>query len=507
MNTRPGDRGNMMIGYDYVVPTYTDSTYWTHELRIGSEERIAGIFDYVVGAFHSTESGVSAADRGPSFGSGAFGDPRGAPNAFSPARERYSSRTIIQGKRDHKETSFFGNLTAHLGERTELSAGGRYIIVKKNNSNQFLRGAGGFRLLPAGEGGCAPGQTPSPYYTGFCDAAIPAGPLSDISYSRNKRKPFIYSIQLSHRFSDELMAYANYGTSWRNGPSLTGVTNGGIGSDGGSGDPVLRDLIHLSPEKSKSFEVGVKATLFDGRARINIAAYRQDFDGLIYYGTSTNYLLDNGFTAPTVSRYTFTSNADARVEGVDMDFAFQITPRWDLSGGFSYADGRIRNDFIPCNDGNFDGVADNIQPTVGDFLAAGARIALCQTNRSVSQSPKWSLNAQSEYRVPLSSKADGYVRGLFTYYPENPRDNDAVTIDDYGLLNLYAGIRDVDGAWEVSLFAKNLTNTSQIISRESLQAQSDGGIANYFGTSGYYNIHYTPRRQFGLNVRYAFGSR
>lgn len=506
VNQRPGDRGNLIIGYDYVIPTYTDSTYWTHELRIGSDERIAGIFDYVVGAFHSSEQGTSTADRGPSFGRGAFGDPRGAPDAFSPARERYSSRTIIAGARDNKETSFFGNITAHLGERTELSAGGRYIILKKDSSNQFLRAPGGYSLVPVTGTGCGVGRTPSPYYAGFCDQPIAAGLLSPITYSSGKHKPFIYNVQLSHRFSDELMAYANYGTSWRNGPTLT-ITNGGIGSDGGPGDPTLRDLTFVDPEKSKSFELGLKATLFEGRGRINISAYRQDFDGLIYYGGPTNYLLDNGFTAPTVSRLNFTSNADSRVDGVDVDLSFQITPRWSMSGGFSYADGRIRDDFIPCNDGNFDGVADTIQPTVADFQAAGTRVAMCQTDRAVSQSPKWSLNLQSEYSMPLSDMADGFIRGLLTYYPDNPRDNDTVTIDDYGLLNIFTGIRDVDGGWEVSVFAKNITNTSQVISRDSLQTQSDGGITNYFGTSGYYNVRYTPRRQFGMNVRYSFGAR
>jgi iron complex outermembrane receptor protein len=506
-NQRPGDRGNLIIGYDYVIPTYTDSAYWTHELRIGSEERIAGMFDYVVGAFHSTEKGTSEADRGPSFGRGAFGDPRGAPNAFSPAVERYSSRTIIAGQRDNEETSFFGNITAHLGERTELSAGGRYIIVKKDSSSQNLRAPGGFSLVAAGGSGCGAGQTPSSYYAGFCDLPIAAGPLSAPTYLRGTHKPFIYNVQLSHRFSDELMAYANYGTSWRNGPTLTGITNGGIGSDGGAGDPTLRDLTFVEPEKSKSFELGLKATLFDGRGRFNIAAYRQDFDGLIYYGTATNYLSDNGFTAPSVARYNFTSNADARVDGVDVDLSYQFAPRWSMSGGFSYADGRIKDDFIPCNDGNFDGVADTIQPTVADFQTAGTRIAMCQSDRPVSQSPKWSLNVQSEYSLPLSDMTDGFIRGLLTYYPENPRDNDIVTIDDYGLLNIFTGIRDVDGGWEVSVFAKNITNTSQITSRDSLQTQSDGGIGNYFGASGYYAVRYTPRRQFGMNVRYSFGAR
>ncbi|CAN7541680.1 TonB-dependent receptor [Phenylobacterium sp. LjRoot219] len=506
-SSAPGDEGNQILGYDFDVLNDTESTYWTHELRIASDQRIAEIFDYVAGVFYSKTSGAVWNDRGPSFGRGAFGSPLGAPNAFAPANERYSSHTIITRDRGLKETSFFASVTAHLDERTELTGGGRYIEAKKDNTTQFLRGAGGFSLSAAGAGGCAANQTPSTFHPGFCDTSVAAGPLGAAQVENGKRTPFIYNLQLSHRFSNDLMAYANLGTSWRDGPAVVGITNGGTGSDGGPGDPVLRDLMELDPEKSKSYEIGLKANFLDRRGQVNLALYRQKFNGLIYRGLPTYYLSDNGFTAPSVSTFQFTSNADAKVKGVDLDASFQATSRWRINGAVSYADGKIDNDFIPCNDGNFDGVPDAIVPTVAGFQAAGERIALCRSNRSVSQSPKWNLSLQSEYLFPISDRVDGYVRGLFTYYPDNPRDNETFTIDAYGLLNLYAGVRDAGGGWEVAVFAKNVTKTSQVISQESLQVQSQGGLGNYFGPTGYYNVRYTPPRQVGLNVRYAFGSR
>jgi hypothetical protein len=38
------------------------------------------------------------------------------------------------------------------------------------------------------------------------------------------------------------------------------------------------------------------------------------------------------------------------------------------------------------------------------------------------------------------------------------------------------------------------------------QVQSTGGLRTFFGESGYYTVTQTPRREYGINVRYAFGS-
>jgi iron complex outermembrane receptor protein len=211
-----------------------------------------------------------------------------------------------------------------------------------------------------------------------------------------------------------------------------------------------------------------------------------------------------------VATSNLTANADAVIEGFDIDTAFQVTPNWSISAALSYADGRIDNDRVPCRDANFDGVADAGSPTVAAFRAAGTALAFCQSNGSVSQNPLWNATIQTEYVRPVRDGVDGFVRGLFTYYPENPRQTAAFAIDPYSLLNLYAGVRSSDGAWEVSVFAKNALKTDEILD-QGVDPLLTGAVQTFFGpqtgASGYTTSRFTAPREIGVTMRYAFGSR
>ncbi|MGH1560406.1 hypothetical protein ACRAWD_27575 [Caulobacter segnis] len=57
----------------------------------------------------------------------------------------------------------------------------------------------------------------------------------------------------------------------------------------------------------------------------------------------------------------------------------QITPNWSISGGVSYADGKIDNDTVPCRDSNFDGIPDTGTPTFNDFRSRNIHIATCKS--------------------------------------------------------------------------------------------------------------------------------
>jgi iron complex outermembrane receptor protein len=121
----------------------------------------------------------------------------------------------------------------------------------------------------------------------------------------------------------------------------------------------------------------------------------------------------------------------------------------------------------------------------------------------------------------VADRVDGFVRGLFTYYPENKnRMEPDFTVPSYGLLNLYAGVRSQDGAWEVSLFAKNALANNTLLDKSPVPQAINNlfnaaviGLVNspttgFFPTSsGYYATQMTPEREVGVNVRYAFGSR
>jgi iron complex outermembrane receptor protein len=439
------DRGNLIPGVELYNLAYSPQERTSHEIRLASEPAPGRFLDYTVGAFYNWISTDSTANQ-PNLLPGYFG---ATPTA--PVDPRFQGNLSIVSPSRYEETSFFGSVTGHFGEDTELTVGGRQIIARytrRTDLNLLL----GDRLL----------------------ANIPAAGKHSLD------RPFIYNISLSHRFNRDFMVYANHGTSWRYGPAVIGITNAGQ-------DPTLTALENPGNETSRSYEVGFKSTLLDGRARLNVALFRQTFKNLIIRTEPISYLANNGVTV-SPSLFNFTLGVPATIEGFDIDTAFQITPEWNATLAVSYADGRIDNGFVPCN-----------AP-----IPTGQAVAVCQSNGSTSRDPLWNLTITSEYARPVANNIDGFVRGLFNYYPENNRRSTALVIDDYSLLNVYAGVRSQDGAWEVSLFAKNAFKTDEVT---SLDANAYTVSGNPFGSSGYFGTTYTPRREVGVNVRYAFGSR
>lgn len=523
----PQDVANVLPGVEYFQETETPARETSHELRLSSDERIADIFDYTVGVFYDKETSHPTVLGVARFLTGAFGPP-GAPVVQDPL-QRYTLRNAIQIDPSATEKSVFGNVTAHITENTELSAGGRFINFKRHD--RFTLGLlGGFNALnnptasapPAFRRTCEQlgalspqlqGAVTSPVYAGVCDLPIPSSTLQSVDRT-DKFTPFLYNFSLSHKFSPDFMVYGNVGTAFRSAGPQIGITSvlTCCMQAGGPNLGTMEDLVFHGQEDSTTYEIGFKSSFFDRRARLNVSLFRQKFDNYFFLTQPTRYLSVTNpanLATATVSSSEFTADADAKVKGIDVEAGFQITPRWSIDLGYSWSKAKLDNALIPCNDGNFDGVVDTIVPTTTDFVNAGTLVARCRSNEAISRTPSWNLTAQSEYAAPVSSDMDGFIRGNFVYYPNNPNSSQGVVIDNYSLLNMYTGIRSADNSWELSLFANNILNTKQILSINPVAPVSSGGVAAVFNrpASGYQQIAYTPRREFGLLVRYAFGSR
>lgn len=502
---QPLDRGNLLPGSELFQNRPNQSPQRTHELRLSSTERLWDRFDYTVGAFWSKTNIYSTFTVPGDFMPGAFGSPFAAPDPLA-FDSRYLLETATSLSEEARETSFFASLTWHISDRTELTVGGRQIRYKGESVVDVALGSALAALPPAvlQLPSCAAVGLSSTY-PGTCDVpsqmlGVIPGPFMTIDYPDSDESPFVYNASLSHRFSDDLMAYVSVGSAWRRGLDVSAEVNNA------TNNPVLADMSVIDPEKSRSFEVGLKSSFLNGRGRLDVAVFRQEFDGLVFRTQPAPYISDNGLAAPTISNRTWTVNADAIVEGVDLTAAFALTPQWSLSLAVSYADGRVDNDAIPCRDSDFDGRPDTGAVTVADF-PEGQVIALCKSRDSVSRSPKWNANVQSEYFMPLASGMEGYLRGLLNYYPSNSRQSAGFTVDSYSLLNVYVGVRDQLGAWDVSLFVKNALDTGETLSYTFEPVQSSGAVETNFGPSGYHSTSYTAPREVGVSFRYAFGAR
>jgi iron complex outermembrane receptor protein len=107
----------------------------------------------------------------------------------------------------------------------------------------------------------------------------------------------------------------------------------------------------------------------------------------------------------------------------------------------------------------------------------------------------------------------GFVRGLLNINGDS-RNIPTNAVDDvpaYALLNLYAGVRDADGRWEVTAYGKNIFNTFRVLSREAgaaaINVRDTLAASTTSQNSNYRLITTTAPREFGLTAKFSFGSR
>jgi len=459
--------------YQAGLGTFVHSSSKTHEIRLSSDERIAGIFDYVAGYLWSKTSNPTDLTSDTLVW---FGPPQ--PNLSNLLAEVV---TPIFRLAETKERSIFGNITAHITDATEFSGGIRYIKFEDSGALAV---------------GCVTCISPPTVVAQDLDATI-------------------YSASLKHRFNENVMAYASFGTSWRAG----GSTNATLLRDFQI-TPFLQGLLIPDPEESESFEVGVKTDLFDRRLRLNVSAYHQTFDNFQYFQRSLFVAGSSLDGAPRVEQTTgLAVGVPAKVTGVEADIQFQASDRWSLGAVASYAKSKVKNGSVPCNDfydadGNVgsDGVPDSQTPTFADIMAAtdGNGVAFCQFNGRAGLAAPFTASVQSEYNHPISSNIDGYVRGLVSYFGKSQNDplNVIDDISSYALVNLFAGVRDPDGGWEVGGYVKNVFDTGRILIREAnpntVEIRSPAPITM---SSAYRTVSYTAPREFGITARVSFGSR
>jgi iron complex outermembrane recepter protein len=490
----------------------------SHELIFSSTGEDQFI-DYTIGAWYQkTKTGTTFAQA--SALAGAFGDPY-FPSGTGAVNPAYLLPVDGSIPSKGKNKAVFANLTFHVTDSTQLSVGVRYLedsSVRTETINTgaaliavplapnfglgSLPGVPAVFLLPADTffpgqpAGCpglalvSPDFTGTETYPGSCDLALTPNSVSQDGGSSERQ--FVYNASLSHDFSEDVMAYVSFGHSFRPAGVTVGITSA-----------VTPDLISGESETSNSYELGFKSQWMDRRLRFNAAIYHQDFENFIGRFEDVPYnagssVQSGGFTYP----------GDAKVDGAEIELDYRVSDDWSVALSASVSDGKFDNARVPCRDSDFDGVPDNgIDPTLADFAAnaPGQSVFYCVVNDSISTLPPWSMTLQSEYNFPIRT-AQGYVRGLFTYYGENDNLGPAYVAESYGLLNLYVGARSDEAGWDISLWAKNVFDEETILNRgrfATFAGRLPDGVTPSFST-GYRSISYTRPREVGVTLRYAF---
>ncbi len=480
------DVGNALLNYSSPQSVNTDFEVTTAELRLESTggER----FDYTLGLWYSdteTETRVSQLNEG----LGAFGIP--SDGTRSPVDD-YIAEVSVYVPTDAENLAIFGHVDFHLTDRLTLEE-----TSKRDNVidlGPFLNAAAVSPGTPLGAvcpDGLAGTLPPNPgfplmfvgeTYPGYCDLFLDLLP-SDLPIDESWTE-WVYDISVRYAATEDINLYATAAHSWRPPGVTVGITA-----------PMPDDLIFGGPEESDSVELGFKSEWLDRRVRFNAALYYQSFDGFIARFEDIPYLDEPGFAVQTGG---FTYNGDAEVFGLETDLSWLISPDWTVQVMYSYQKGEFDDASVPCRDTDFDGQADNgINPGFGAWAAPRA-VAFCESDDSISNLPDWNMTVQSEYTHALDHGAEAYVRGLINYQPENDNFASGFERDSFALVNLYGGIRQADGRWDVTLWVKNLLDEDTLLTQGAEANRSE--VA-----SGYSPITVQPEREIGLTLRYAFG--
>jgi outer membrane receptor protein involved in Fe transport len=348
---------------------------FSQELRFDATGIAGGLLDTQLGLYYTHEDDIN---RIPSFDP--FNPLTGAALPFPPL-------AIASIKSKYTEYSVFANATVHFTDQFDILVGGRFAHDKQKYAQDY-RGA-----------------------------IVGATPL--IYNSSEKGDIFTYLVNPRFKISPDAMIYGRLSTGYRpGGPNAVPP-------------PALFPGVPttFSPDKLTSYELGVKASLFDRMVTVDAAVFLTNWND-IQIQTSAG-----GFNF-------FVNGGTARSKGFEISTRFMPVRGLVLGLNNAYTDARLTT----------------AAPAAGGL--DGDRLPFV---------PRWAHSASAQYDWPI---ADGWTAQLGTTINyvgkrvSNYTNRALKQIPDYTTVNLNAGIEH--GGWSLSVYAKNLTDKRGITALGSL---------------------------------------
>ena len=219
--------------------------------------------------------------------------------------------------------------------------------------------------------------------------------------------------------------------------------------------------MRFEPETVKSYEVGLKSSLMDGRLFTSVAVFYGDYEdvqvpGSIGVDTDGDGINDT-FTGVT------TNAGKAELPGLEFEGLFRANDFWTFSWAFGFLDAEYK-EFIDATGNN---VAD---------------MAVFQNT------PKRTASTTATYETPVSwfgTSGSFAVIGSFSYrddasqfeFPNALLDQEAFTLWD-----LSAVWEDDAGKWRAGIHGKNLTDEEYKVAGYNFPALGlEGNVTAFYG--------------------------
>lgn len=295
------------------------------------------------------------------------------------------------------------------------------------------------------------------------DGELNGGPLPDKPMLSSKENGVSPRFSLAYDFGEKLI-YATASRGFRPGGPNSPVPGSASGSTcvdeyraSGIGISDNGDVAPYESDELWNYEIGAKTSWADNRFIVNAAAYRMDWNDL------QSLFLPPCFFAATVNF------GKARLQGVEVDYRLAVTDALELSGGINYNNAEIVED----------------APALGVF-----------DGDPLQNAPEWGGSFTARYAFNLLG-SDAYALTTARYVDNSFRSfdhSDPRTFQEsYTLVGARTGFRK--NAWDVSLFADNLTDETPGVFHF---------ISSFFGTASHTRMFPIRGRTVGISVRKDF---
>ncbi len=274
---------------------------------------------------------------------------------------------------------------------------------------------------------------------------------------------------VNYQLTDDAMVYASATKGFKSG----GYSNSARALAGAD----------FGQETIWSYEVGAKTDWFDHRLRVNVAAFRNDWQGLQFSAVVTS-----------VPPVTGTSNAaKAYINGIEADITAKPDPTITLTGSVTLLDAKYV-DFKSYSPGA------NIVPFfTGDPRYTPANTALGivahydASGKTLVEAPPVSLILSGQKDFNMSDGGNFYVRGEYQYTALTyfqPSNTPVTSQPAFSLYNASIGYTAPGGHWQVALWGKNLSDQNYVLNVSvgaNTHVTAPVGVPRTFGARITYN--------------------
>lgn len=426
-------------GDSTALPVITKAQQANRQRQFSQEVRLASTgtntIDYVIGAYYFWQI-----IRG--YGATAYGS--AAANWNLPAVPAVIGNAALNGFEanststpETRSYAVFGQADWNISEALKLTVGLRFTHEKKSGAFEQFHVAGiDLSTLPAAQAAAALAirnqfNPVTSYATSFTDNS-----LSGLA-------------SLSYKIAEDALIYGTYSRGNKSGGLNLTALPAGV-------DPDVR------PEEIDNFELGLKSQWLDRTLTFNVAGFWTEVTD---YQTAITEQVHN-----TVNYRQYIANIPkVRSRGFEADLVYAPTEFISVTASGSYTDATYR-DYANAPQAPENLNLNGIQDLTGEQLSGV---------------PKFTYTLGADLAQPVGERGgqgiEVYGHGDFSHrssFNTSASNSRYAQIPGYGVLNVRFGVRSDDGQWDLSVWARNLTDTHYF---QTLSANNTGIVTGLIG--------------------------